>query len=58
MTNEERDNLLIRLDERVKKIDRCLSNHLTHHFKITVLVSGTALSAFVTLIVLILKAAI
>lgn len=28
-------DLLIRIDERVQKIDKCLSNHLRHHWAIT-----------------------
>lgn len=58
MTNEERDELLIRLDERTIKMDKCLSNHLAHHFKVTLLVAGAALSGFVSLIILILKAVV
>ena len=28
-------DLLIRIDERTKKIDTCLSNHLRHHWAFT-----------------------
>ncbi len=28
-------DLLIRIDERTKKIDTCLGNHLRHHWTIT-----------------------
>ena len=27
---------LIRIDERVQKLDRCFSNHLYHHWTITI----------------------
>lgn len=29
-------DLLVRLDERVEKLDHCLSNHLKHHWAITI----------------------
>lgn len=29
-------DLLIRIDERLIKVDTCLSNHLRHHWAITV----------------------
>ena len=35
MTQEEHD-LLIRIDERLIKVDVCLNNHLRHHWAITV----------------------
>lgn len=28
--------LLVRLDERVKKIDECLRNHLAHHWAMSI----------------------
>ena len=28
-------DLLIRIDERTKKIDTCLTNHLRHHWAVT-----------------------
>ncbi len=34
-TNINDHDLLIRIDERIKKIDTCLSNHLRHHWAIT-----------------------
>jgi len=38
-------DLLIRIDERVKKLDRCMTNHLRHHWAVTL----AAFSAAVTL---------
>jgi hypothetical protein len=29
-------DLLIRIDERVQKLDRCMTNHLRHHWMVTV----------------------
>ena len=28
-------DLLIRIDERVNKLDRCMTNHLRHHWVVT-----------------------
>lgn len=44
-------NLLIRIDERVKKIDKCLGNHLKHHFLITVAALSAAFMGTASLIV-------
>lgn len=45
-------DLLVRMDERTKKIDRCLSNHLSdhkrtedHHRRMIVAAFGAALAA-------------
>lgn len=38
-------DLLIRIDERLQKVDRCLTNHLSHHWRVTVLVLAVALGA-------------
>jgi len=40
-------DLLIRIDERVAKLERCMTNHLKHHWAVTL----AALSAAVTLAV-------
>ena len=44
-------DLLIRIDERVQKIDKCLGNHLQSHIKINIMAWGAALSAIAALIV-------
>jgi hypothetical protein len=36
-------DLLVRIDERLKKVDTCLSNHLKHHFMITMVLLATVL---------------
>jgi len=51
MNNEERDELLIRLDERTGVIHDCLKDHLRKHWIITSIVSSACISAFIGLIV-------
>ena len=34
--NPSDHDLLIRIDERVSKLDRCMTNHLRHHWVVTV----------------------
>ena len=51
MNQEQRDELLIRLDERTISIDRGFKDHLRKHWIITCTVSGAAISAIVGLIV-------
>jgi len=43
-------DLLVRIDERVQKIDKCLSNHLTHHWALTLAI-GTALVGAVVMMI-------
>jgi len=40
-------DLLIRIDERTQNMDVCLTNHLHHHWRVTVLVLTIALGAVV-----------
>ena len=47
MTDHE---LLVRIDERVNKIDRCLSNHLAHHWALTLAVGTALVGAVVTIL--------
>ena len=44
-------DLLIRIDERVKKLDRCMSNHLKHHWVMTTAVLVAFLTALGGLLV-------
>lgn len=58
MTDDGRNlsdhDLLIRIDERVEKLDRCMSNHLKHHRTITLAVIGAFLAAAGALLVKVL----
>ena len=58
MTNGRRElsdhDLLIRIDERVEKLDRCMSNHLKHHWAITLAAVGALFAAAGTLLVKVL----
>ena len=47
MTEDERDALLIRLDERSLATDRNLSNHLKHHWAIELVLAGALVTALV-----------
>ena len=38
-------DLLIRIDERVQKLDRCMSNHLAHHWGVSIAVLVAVLTA-------------
>ena len=44
-------DLLVRIDERQQELLRDFNNHLSHHWKITILCLGTALSAIASLLV-------
>lgn len=46
-------DLLIRIDERVRKLDRCMSNHFRQHWAI-LLAAGTAMLGAVASIVVVL----
>jgi len=52
MMDEPSDHdLLIRIDERVQKIDRAMANHLAHHWTVSVAVLGAVLAALASLAV-------
>ena len=42
-------DLLIRIDERVQKIDRAIANHLARHWTVSVAVLGAVLTALASL---------
>jgi hypothetical protein len=42
-------DLLIRIDERVQKLDRCVANHLAHHWAVTLALVGSVLTALASL---------
>ena len=44
-------DLLVRIDERVAKLDRCMTNHLAHHWAVTVTLVGAVLAALASLAV-------
>lgn len=50
MTDEERDELLIRLDERTGRIDKWCSNHDIHHFRYNLMAWGIALTSIIALV--------
>jgi len=54
MTDEERDELLIRLDERVEQIDKWCNNHDVHHFRYNLMAWGVALTSITALIIALL----
>ena len=41
-------DLLIRIDERVKKLDRCLVDHLKHHWAVTLCALAAVISALLS----------
>lgn len=43
-------DLLIRIDERVQKLDRCMSNHLKHHWVVTAAALTALLTALATIV--------
>ena len=50
MRGEPTDHdLLIRIDERVAKLDRCITNHLAHHWACTLALLGAVLTALASL---------
>ena len=55
MDNEERDELLIRLDERTNRLDIWASNHDVHHFRYNILAWSIAAGAIVTLAIALIK---
>jgi hypothetical protein len=42
-------DLLTRIDERVQKMDRCITNHLAHHWAITLALVGAVFAALASL---------
>ena len=50
MTDKERDELLVRLDERTKYFGKTMDNHLVHHFRYNILAWTVALGAIISLI--------
>jgi len=52
---KKQDELLIRLDERVGRIDKWCNNHDVHHFRYTMLAWSVALGAIVTLAIALIK---
>lgn len=50
MTSMKRDELLIRLDERVERIDGWCSNHDKHHFRYNIMAWGIALTSIIALV--------
>lgn len=55
MNDEKRDELLIRLDERMETLASHFKNHLSGHAKYTYLVIASTVGAFVSLILILLK---
>ena len=52
MMGEPTDHdLLVRIDERVAKLDRCMTNHLAHHWAVTLALVGAVLAALASLAV-------
>jgi hypothetical protein len=51
MTEPNDHDLLIRIDERVRKLDRCMTNHLAHHWTVSIAVLGAVLTALASLAV-------
>jgi len=50
MTNEERDELLIRVDERTCTLMKQFSNHIRHHWAVTIPVIMIALGLIIALL--------
>ena len=44
-------DLLTRIDERVLKLDKCMTNHLAHHWAVTVASIGAVLTALAALLI-------
>jgi hypothetical protein len=51
MTEPSDHDLLIRIDERVRKLDRAMANHLAHHWTVSIAVLGAVLTALASLAV-------
>lgn len=48
-------DLLIRIDERVAKLDKCMGNHLRHHWAITMMAVSAMLAAAGSIFVAVLR---
>lgn len=57
MTPTERDELLVRLDERQQVFQKSLDNHLAHHFRYNMYAWSVAVGALITMIFTLLKVA-
>lgn len=51
MSEPNDHDLLIRIDERVTKLDRCMTNHLAHHWGVTLAAVGALLTALASIVV-------
>ena len=53
---EDKDyDLLIRIDERLERIEKWCYNHDVHHFRYMILAWGVALGAIITLAIALIK---
>ena len=50
MTDEERDELLIRVDERTDTLMKQFSNHIRHHWLVTIPIMVIALGLLIALL--------
>lgn len=50
MTDEEKDILLIRIDERVCSLTKHFTNHIKHHWAVTIPVLVIALGLLIALL--------
>lgn len=55
MTERERDELLVRLDERVSHLQKLVTEHLQHHWTAILGVSLSGLTALTALVIALLK---
>lgn len=54
MTDKEKEELLVRLDERTTRIDTWCTNHDVHHFRYNIMAWGIALTAIIGLVITLL----
>ena len=54
MNDEERDELLIRVDERSERTDKWYNNHDLHHFRYNIMAWGIVLTSIIALVVALL----
>lgn len=50
MTNQKRDELLIRIDERIETLAKQFSNHIKHHWAVTIPIIVIALGLIIALL--------
>jgi len=55
---ESDHDLLIRIDERVEKVERCLTNHLHRHWELKLAVIAAALTGLLSILTVLLTAVI